>query len=127
MPARNNLANKLRRFNEGGADCPPKLETDKRNVKRRLASMKGGRTAPRNLHAGKIIRWKTDASMKGGRTAPRNDAIFDAIDATGLASMKGGRTAPRNPCAPPLCLCPRRRFNEGGADCPPKRRKLNTR
>ena len=35
--------------------------------------------------------------------------------------MKGGRTAPRNKLNPKLLCLPRGRFNEGGADCPPKR------
>ena len=37
-------------FNEGGADCPPKVEDDK--IKAAIdasTSMKGGRTAPRKL------------------------------------------------------------------------------
>ena len=39
----------LRRFNEGGADCPPKpLATSYQSASGYPASMKGGRTAPRN-------------------------------------------------------------------------------
>ena len=34
--------------------------------------------------------------------------------------MKGGRTAPRNLEGGLWCLSQSARFNEGGADCPPK-------
>ena len=36
------------RFNEGGADCPPKRLSDYAAASTGTASMKGGRTAPRN-------------------------------------------------------------------------------
>ena len=39
-------------FNEGGADCPPKLIPENQTLPHELlASMKGGRTAPRNRQA----------------------------------------------------------------------------
>ena len=60
--------------------------------------------------------------MKGGRTAPRNCDVGTLAAADSRASMKGGRTAPRNWAdVAPLGYCPTR-FNEGGADCPPKHR-----
>ena len=62
--------------------------------------------------------------MKGGRTAPRNWCYLLMLSRRVFsASMKGGRTAPRNTSlyslATAACLC----FNEGGADCPPKRQR----
>ena len=109
-----------RRFNEGGADCPPKQRLRLFLFFLLCASMKGGRTAPRNVVGGAYLydssfcfneggadcppkrhrsclslsTW--DASMKGGRTAPRNPEFFIQLLTDEGASMKGGRTAPRN-------------------------------
>ena len=61
-------------FNEGGADCPPKLFFVCEVLAVSGPSMKGGRTAPRNIGGlcdGDI---KHYPSMKGGRTAPRNSS-----------------------------------------------------
>ena len=63
------------RFNEGGADCPPKLIASPLDLHENpYASMKGGRTAPRNEFVGFAGVGVFEASMKGGRTAPRNRA-----------------------------------------------------
>ena len=88
----------LTRFNEGGADCPPKL-VQQRAVRSQLIN----------------------ASMKGGRTAPRNQLFQEPQVAVESASMKGGRTAPRNLRWRVPIHIRTARFNEGGADCPPKR------
>ena len=58
--------------------------------------------------------------MKGGRTAPRNQPFQEPQVAVEPASMKGGRTAPRNSQHLHIHGPAPRRFNEGGADCPPK-------
>ena len=59
--------------------------------------------------------------MKGGRTAPRNDPQQTPNELHTRASMKGGRTAPRNSYVGGVSASDIQSFNEGGADCPPKR------
>ena len=59
-------------FNEGGADCPPKVGCSGEVVETwRPTSMKGGRTAPRKFPFGYTTESLRTTSMKGGRTAPR--------------------------------------------------------
>ena len=82
--------------------------------------MKGGRTAPRDWAGGASNRKPGEASMKGGRTAPRDARpIAGRADRRG-ASMKGGRTAPRDYDLKGNRERDEERFNEGGADCPPR-------
>ena len=60
------------RFNEGGADCPPKHSDETGLSSLFGASMKGGRTAPRSCQRSFSTDKEHWASMKGGRTAPRS-------------------------------------------------------
>ena len=108
-------------FNEGGADCPPKLGIEAATIELAEApSMKGGRTAPRNIPCAFSNVVIVKPSMKGGRTAPRNAHHTSLSMSALMPSMKGGRTAPRNVDPSEAVVGSNLAFNEGGADCPPK-------
>ena len=57
-------------FNEGGADCPPKLAFKAKVCEKRCTSMKGGRTAPRNPARPRKRRTKKTNFNEGGADCP---------------------------------------------------------
>ena len=59
--------------------------------------------------------------MKGGRTAPRDSEAELTSNIINATSMKGGRTAPRDLPTAADFAGGTLYFNEGGADCPPRR------
>ena len=57
-------------FNEGGADCPPKLVGELLEAETSETSMKGGRTAPRNFTRGDGIGEVNLHFNEGGADCP---------------------------------------------------------
>ena len=64
------------RFNEGGADCPPKPSAQAEHSQQASRFNEGGADCPpKHVPAPSFYAVIRVASMKGGRTAPRNFAV----------------------------------------------------